>query len=180
MSRLNDLLLLTYVPRWSIIPINRPESVAEHSFRVAVIAMEIAQRSNLETYPVIYRALIHDAPECATGDLPSPIKRRLSELRGVEKLLCPWWDSGGPARDIFDHIVKAADLIDLQTYLQRHGENGIGLNSIMGWALGYMEEQYESVLDRMPSDMQQVVRIVYSDVRSPENPWQRLEEEEKK
>ncbi|MEE8608607.1 MAG: HD domain-containing protein [Nitrospiraceae bacterium] len=171
MGRLNDLLLLTYVPRWSIIPINRPESVAEHSFRVAVIAMEIAQRSNLETYPVIYRALIHDGPEAATGDIPSPMKRVLSDLRTAEGFACPWASARGPARDIFDHIVKVADLIDLQIYLRRHGESFGGLDRVIVWALDYMEEQYRAALDRLPSDMQKVAKEVYGEAYSLVSPW---------
>lgn len=178
MSRLNDLLLLTYVPRWSIIPVARPESVAEHSFRVAVIALEIAQRANLETAPVLYRALIHDGPEAGTGDIANPVKGPIApDLQRIERVLCPWWDSGRPSRDIFDHIVKVADVMDALVYLQRHGEFMGGLNNIMHWALERMETQYESALNRLPEDMQKTARIVYSDIRHPESPWQRLDAE---
>jgi len=174
MSRLNDLLLLTYVPRWGIIPMARPESVAEHTFRVAVIAFEIAQRYGVETAPVLYRALIHDGPEAGTGDIASPVKEPLADLPELERALCSWWEPGKPPRDVLDHIVKIADLIDLQVYLGNHGLGRVG--GVKLWAQNRMSKQYKLALDRVPQALQQIAIDVHREASILHSPWEKMEE----
>lgn len=65
---------LKTLPRtgWQIAGIDRPESVADHSYRVGVLAYTIAV---LEGLPNPERAaalgLFHDLPECRLGDIPA-------------------------------------------------------------------------------------------------------------
>lgn len=99
-NRIQDLLALSHVPRWGVVPVTRPQSVAEHSFRVAAIAMEICRYINGEELPsagiieyhVILWALVHDAPESETGDFPSTIKDDFGVkiLKVFEDARCPW------------------------------------------------------------------------------------------
>jgi 5'-deoxynucleotidase YfbR-like HD superfamily hydrolase len=100
-SRLLHMLNLANVPRWSVVPVTRPQSVAEHSFNVAAIALEICRRMNLPGLPsstvieyhVILWALVHDGPEAVTGDLPSTVKDDeglRNVLVAVEARECPW------------------------------------------------------------------------------------------
>ncbi len=46
-----------------------PESVAEHSFRVSVLSMAIAERFGLDKEKLIQMAILHDLGELITGDL---------------------------------------------------------------------------------------------------------------
>lgn len=46
-----------------------PESVADHSFRVALIALILADERRLDALKVVRMALIHDLAETETGDL---------------------------------------------------------------------------------------------------------------
>ena len=46
-----------------------PESVADHSFRVALIALVLAEERGLDALRVVRMALIHDLAEAETGDL---------------------------------------------------------------------------------------------------------------
>jgi len=131
-SRLQDLLALSIVPRWSIVPHLRAQSVAEHSFRVAAIALEIAQRLNKGVTPssvviernVLMWALVHDGPEAETGDIPYPIKKLLpqGEIRRAEYAVCPWYaewlTSIHPAERI---VVKVADKIEEVLFLKEWG-----------------------------------------------------------
>lgn len=100
-NRLQDLLDLSYVPRWCVVPIARPQSVAEHSYRVAVIAMDICRKINgedllsagvIESHVILW-ALVHDAPESETGDLPSTVKDFDTlgrNLKVLEAAKLPW------------------------------------------------------------------------------------------
>ncbi|MCX6648178.1 MAG: HD domain-containing protein [Candidatus Bathyarchaeota archaeon] len=46
-----------------------PESVADHSFRVALIALVLADAKGLDSLNVVRMALLHDLAEAETGDL---------------------------------------------------------------------------------------------------------------
>lgn len=46
-----------------------PESVAEHSFRVGVLAMVLAGRLNVDKEKLMKMALLHDLGELVTGDI---------------------------------------------------------------------------------------------------------------
>lgn len=70
---------LSYVPRWSVVPTIRQQSVAEHSFHVTRIAQWLtqfhAEGGDVGFYSTIMKlALIHDDEEAKTGDYPSTTK----------------------------------------------------------------------------------------------------------
>lgn len=134
-QRLSDLLALSYVSRWAITPMFRQQTVAEHSFRVAAIAAEVHSRMfDMTTSPdyaemprfqaeIIYWALIHDAPESYTGDLPSPFKSVLGKniLFSAERQVCPWWADAQSAASITTRaVVHVADTVEAVTWVTRH------------------------------------------------------------
>lgn len=59
------------IPRtgWVMNKIKNPESVAEHSFRVSVLAMVFADQLGADREKLIQMALLHDLGEVITGDL---------------------------------------------------------------------------------------------------------------
>lgn len=127
----SDLLALSDVKRWAIVHTIRTQSVAEHSFRVAVLAMSICERleipdpkHNFHFGQLLAWALMHDAPEGMTGDIDGKFKRDNPEVRAMimqaELLAYPWVD---PPNDEVKWIVKVADYIETSTFIQR---NGIG------------------------------------------------------
>lgn len=124
---LNDLLALSTVPRWVIVPHSHPQSVAEHSFRVAVIYMSICGRLDIRGPDVLSAgllwSLIHDGPESWTGDLPGGA---VAPPTGIKLLLqhniCPWWHAIKATIDpCAVELVKLADLIEGATYIDRWG-----------------------------------------------------------
>lgn len=71
-------------------PSGRPESVAEHSWRMALMAYWVSDKfPELDMDKVIKMALIHDLGECFTGDIPSFYKTAADEER-EENLLSGW------------------------------------------------------------------------------------------
>jgi putative hydrolases of HD superfamily len=60
---------------WWIAGVRDPESVAEHSFRVGVIAYVLALMEGADPHRAATLALFHDLPEVRLGDLPSTAKR---------------------------------------------------------------------------------------------------------
>ena len=60
------------------------ESVAEHSFYVALYSLAICEQlclSNDVTFMVISKALIHDIYEIHTSDIPYPVKKEFPEIK---------------------------------------------------------------------------------------------------
>ncbi len=117
---MNDLLALSQVPRWSIVPLARDQNVADHTFRVVVIAMELADRLEVE-FPkdAILYALYHDADESRTGDIPTPAK--LVMALGAPHKYCPWLPASWLLTDEILTIVALADVIEAHSFIERWG-----------------------------------------------------------
>lgn len=61
----------------SQVGIEKPESVADHSFRCAVLAMIVGDIANVDTEKLIRMLLLHDIQETYTGDHDEQTKRQL-------------------------------------------------------------------------------------------------------
>ena len=122
--RVTDLLALSHVPRWTIVSHSRPQSVADHSFRVCVIAVELAERLGVQlSADALLACLYHDGPESRSGDIPSGAKRRIEDkLKGsLDDLFWPSTRLKGStvAREV--NILMLADKIEGYTFIQKWG-----------------------------------------------------------
>lgn len=54
---------------WGLRGIAKPESVADHSFRLALLAFVLAPRAGLDRERCVAMALAHDLAECVVGDI---------------------------------------------------------------------------------------------------------------
>lgn len=77
---------------WLRYNISNPESVADHTFRVAFIAMILGDHLGADTLKLIKMALIHDIPELSCGDITphdgiSLEEKRKKEEDGIKKIL---------------------------------------------------------------------------------------------
>lgn len=93
MSDLDALIRLTaYAERLESLPrsgwlfsgVTSPESVAAHSFNVAIVAMLLAQQVGADPARCVQLALLHDLAEAHTTDIPGPAKKELV-VPGAEK-----------------------------------------------------------------------------------------------
>ncbi len=71
LSVVHKIRLLKRLPRtgWVNKNVENPESVAEHTWRVACISMFLAPKFKVDQLKLIKMALIHDLGEAAIGDL---------------------------------------------------------------------------------------------------------------
>ena len=94
-SEIFDFILkLKTIPRagWQKkLGIAHPESVADHAYAVAAIAMILSDAKKLDTHKILRMAILHDLAESITGDLtpedgPKSKKQRLEDS-AMKKIL---------------------------------------------------------------------------------------------
>lgn len=128
---------MKYINRWGLMRNTREENLCEHSLEVAIVAHALATIGNkkygrgYDPQRAAALALLHDASEIITGDMPTPVKYHSEEIRraygevedmAVEHLvsmlpeeLRPEYRAlmtmGAPGDEALKPIVKAADRI---------------------------------------------------------------------
>ncbi len=147
-DRLIDTLLaldpLSELPRtgWLLRGIRPCESIAEHSYGVAVVAMMLVDRlrsdgQSVDGERVLRLALLHDAPEARTGDIPMPSKTpalrgALHELeeRLASDLLPPElfavWREAEQGESLEARVVAAADKLQMMIKVSAYEASGRG------------------------------------------------------
>lgn len=131
-----------HVKRWHIVQIKREQTLAEHSFSVAVIAGSLAAAMRWKgllhkelQLRLLQNALAHDLIEVRTGDMPTPFKRMLEKVGGVgivekaedeiDREHTGSIRANGSGE--IDTIVKLADQIEAIFFLQ---DNGYGQHAL--------------------------------------------------
>ena len=93
-EELLTLLQLKDIPRtgWVRAGVENPESVAAHSWGMAVLALKLCP-DNLNLEHVLKLCLVHDLPEVIVGDLTPADDRstKLADERAAMKKLAPEW-----------------------------------------------------------------------------------------
>lgn len=124
-EELMELGRLSYVPRWVIVPMDRPQTVSDHSFRVALISAALVEGKNWSTGQIgtlMYEALLHDADEILTGDVPATAKYGMvavtKRYRGPDNLL--------------GFVIKVADTVEAMTWFKMYGAGGHRRTAIAG------------------------------------------------
>lgn len=118
------------------------ESIADHSYFVAVTVMLLVDAVRAEGVAVdgeraLRMALVHDAPEAKTGDVPMPQKTpavdaALEELeRAIAERILPEgpraaWAEAEAGESLEARLVKAADKIQMMTKALVYGRQGRG------------------------------------------------------
>ncbi|QGH73623.1 MAG: putative hydrolase of HD superfamily [Podoviridae sp. ctpVR23] len=122
--KLCDLMRLQHTQRWTIVPTTRPQSVAEHSFNVALIAARIARYSpvSFDLAVLGQAALMHDAPEAVLGDIPTPTKSKMRDI-GFEPSQLEFMIQGQMSKlpCHYEFVIKAADILDGIHFLANFG-----------------------------------------------------------
>ena len=78
---------MKYINRWGLMRNTREENLCEHSLEVALAAHALAVIGNkhfgrsYDPQRAAVLALLHDASEIITGDMPTPVKYHSEEIR---------------------------------------------------------------------------------------------------
>lgn len=128
----NQVMKLSSIKRWAIIEMSRPQSVAEHSYNVAMITLSVIntlerngeyKMDNVEKHTAMGWALCHDLTEILTGDFPSSLKEHFgNDIAQMEKDKFPCHHHLKRTAEQFvipKIVVKAADLVDAIQYAKR-------------------------------------------------------------
>ena len=129
----DEFFAASYVDRWHMLRIQCPQSNAEHSYRVAVMAVKFMDL--LEQQPggpvwwvsargeVLEHALTHDSDEVMTGDTPGFIKQAYPDVRRATAL---FWRDRTPdePRDSVRWLVKLADIAEGYIFYYTNGASG--------------------------------------------------------
>lgn len=123
---------MNYMIRFGAEVNTNPESLAEHSFWVQMIAFHIAQHYKLEVDygKLAWYAMFHDVAEIMTGDIPTPLKTETikEEADRLESLAAEKFQSWGidterfvgynhrDTTDLESRITKCADFISSIVY----------------------------------------------------------------
>ena len=105
------------MPRWTIVPLLRAQSVAEHSWAVAILAMELAKRCGVTPDDVARMAVEHDQSEVVTGDIPTPLKKAIVAAGAGHVVHHSPIDND----NMIETIVKLADTMEALIYVQKWG-----------------------------------------------------------
>lgn len=174
-----EQLRLCHVKRWHIVQTHRTQTVAEHSYAVAVIAGSLAAATKWRgllhdsgKLKLLQWALAHDVMEARTGDMPTPFKRALEAVGGagiVEKAEDHIdREEGGNYRAIegteVEAIVKLADQIEAIFFLQDNGYGQHALEVLDGLRkiLAEMVEKYAAQYPEL--EVRAGVRKVCADI----------------
>ncbi len=142
----SDIKRLDYVDRYSTVPVTHKETVAAHSYWVALYSMMIHNRfsdycgfnNDSIKSALLCEALIHDAVEAFTGDIVRLFKYTTPSLKKeIDNAECKWSElfstsitnTGVDAlndecKRYVKRVIKLADFISLYTYLSREVQRG--------------------------------------------------------
>jgi hypothetical protein len=130
---IQDKLRASDVKRWHVVATKKTQSLAEHSFNVGIIAMEILKRfGEPENWAgeVARLALLHDIHEVREGDVPTPAKDK------------PSYDFSGTITP--GMIVKMADTIEAFHFIRDNQIDRYGYK-----AVGYMRKMIDDMLNQL-------------------------------
>ena len=167
-----QIRVLQHVPRWVIIRSLRQQSVAEHSYYVAIYATYIAKLLHLRQEDINWitnYALTHDFEEMVSGDIPTPFKRQLmlkdnAIFKASTKRAEQLQSNTSSNIKYCKEVVKVADLFEACMYLSDEKEMG---NSTILKLWGTMILKLQKAAKNLDDDICKVLlRKIYQTPRT--------------
>lgn len=162
-----DIRRLDHVVRFSSIPVSFQETTSMHSYWVGIYSAMIHREAvpddglfrNL-LGPILLKALVHDLPECVTGDVVRVFKYSTPELKkevdraeeilarelpdAVTGLMKPSMVEDRHRRYV-EAVVKCADFMSLSQFMIREAQRG---NGQIRPFFSRMEKDLESMIQK--------------------------------
>ena len=133
---INEVGMLRHVPRSGYIFLGSgKESVAEHSYRTAVIGYVLARRTSADPAKTVMICLFHDLSEARTGDFNYVnqlynTRRERDAVKdaaagtGLDQEILAFWDEHADASSPEGILARDADQLDLIFNLKRESDLG--------------------------------------------------------
>lgn len=149
-----DVMRMMVIKRWGIISMTRTQSVAEHSYNVAMMALNIYNNSRnlgVNVERILMLALTHDLPEIHTGDIPMSLK-----TDDIKQAVKEYENAAYPKLSAFKQqskeiellVVKAADIMEAITYCRRYSDDPRSNEVIQG-----LHDALTNLLNSIPDSM---------------------------
>lgn len=147
----NDILLAQHVKRWHMVRMRDQQSVAEHSYNVAMLTIRMLRHldrdgaydiSPEEQLAVMEWALCHDIHEIEHGDVPSPSAVNRDEVEGIF-----WTHRGREFGPSFEarNFVSLMDKVEAYIYFIHHGYDGYRNGEMIS---GYLMKRVDAALSQ--------------------------------
>lgn len=165
---MRDVYRTSEVTRWHMVRVRREQSIAEHSFLVAMIAMRACElmkiNDSLFIGYLIQKAMFHDLPEVYIGDIPTPVKRTLIGPHANKEI--DWFESSvwfagysvtanhNMFADKVNDIIKLADTVEAIVFLDHHGEGPYALDA-MAKLMNRAYERWPGIAETLVYEMTQ-------------------------
>lgn len=117
-TKLENTLKAGAVQRYHATPLVKQQSVAEHSWNVAMIYMELSRACGFTSDASITEALFHDIGELFTGDVPFTLKREFPAVKNLYDGLEEHYSkqfinrSSGERHLLHNFLLKIADWLE--------------------------------------------------------------------
>ena len=142
---------------WVESGVPEPESVADHSYRVALLTMTLSDRKGLDTLKAVRMALLHDLAESKVGDLTPRQKQdnhgnleteALSEIltdlpEEMENLYLDTWNEYQKNETPEAKLVHNADKIEMLIQAKEYEEKGSKLDQFWDTEIDPEYEKYK-------------------------------------
>ena len=120
---------LRYIERFNFHHVNRRQTVAEHSYFVAYYAMILAKLLGEDEGLVCELAMLHDAHEVITGDIPHLYEKtmdvKLLKHSYAECVTDGYFKGTQPQyKNVVENIIEFADLFEVKVYLEEERKSG--------------------------------------------------------
>lgn len=179
------MLSLSTINRWAKVDMLRPQSVAEHSFRVWVLVQDLYDQmfdidhNSFEKQSTYEWALVHDAEEVYTGDIPSDVKDLIEHIApGVldklkdhvlrDKMPAILTKQRGLKGTLPVYLVKIAEICETILYLRAYGADLIQKTQVEGFNYLKLNKVLADVAYRYKSLPWQRAYDWVHDILSPE------------
>ena len=134
-KELQDIYKLKNIIRYNTRLRLKNESVAEHSFYVALLSLMICDDYNISediSYKAVIKALLHDMPEIETNDITHDTKERLNLRPLLKKYEDEYYERNFPKHldvmidsdELVTTIVDLADSMSVKQYVMSEIELG--------------------------------------------------------
>lgn len=121
MLNITQIMRSQHISRWTIVATSRNQSLAEHTFNVTMLVRDFCRRVKMLDGLMLKAALEHDLDEVMTGDIPTPVKRRMRENNLEPKLMEGATKNVDQLSEFQTHVLKMIDIMESIHFLHNFG-----------------------------------------------------------